>query len=92
MTTTTLKPLLNVVYDGKWVSIIKSQLHSTSRKTNVYEVVTKEACVVVATIQWYSPWRKYALFPRDETVWEATCLGEIVVFLKQLMAERRRAL
>lgn len=45
---------------------------------------------VIATIQWYSPWRKYALFPRKETVWEATCLKEMMAFLEQLMAERKK--
>ena len=79
-----------VVYDGKWVSILKTVPRSPSRKTGVYEVVTKETRSVIATIHWYVPWRKYALFPREETVWETTCLHEIVVFLDELMEERKK--
>ena len=91
-----MKTYLDVVYDGQWVSIVKltwqhrTKLLSPSRKTNVYEVVMKETCAVVATIKWYHPLQKYVLFTREETVWEVPCLKEIVAFLEQLTEEWKK--
>jgi hypothetical protein len=81
-------PLLEIVYEGRWVSCIR--LHRPpDRKTDLYEVVTRDDCQVIAEIRWYGPWRKYALFPRAGTVFEETCLNEIAKWLTQLRKERK---
>lgn len=83
-----LTPLLDIVYQGRWVSVNRLT-RRPGRTTDVFEVVTKESARVVAEIRWHAPWRKYVLVPRSETVWETTCLMDIARWLRLLTHERK---
>lgn len=76
-------------YQGRYV-YINEDPRPPGRTTSVYRVCTNELHVEIARIAWYVPWRKYALFPAAETVWETRCLREMVEVLETLMAARRR--
>lgn len=55
-------------------------------KTSVYAIFSKSNREAIGTIKWYGPWRQYCFFPLDdETVWNRTCLNDIVDFINQLM-------
>ena len=46
----------------------------TRSKTSVYEIYTKEGIVTcIGEIKWYGSWRKYAFFPKNNTVFEEDC-------------------
>jgi hypothetical protein len=73
--------------DGQYIQFVED---TPKPKTNVWEVVTRPGGVVIGVIQWYSPWRKYGFFPRDDTVYEQVCLREIAQFCENETASRKR--
>ena len=83
-----LPPLLDIAFEGRWCSIVRTH-RPPGRKTDIFEVVTHD-CLVLAEIRWYGLWRKYALFPKAETVWEETCLLELSLWMADETARHRR--
>ncbi len=63
-------------------------VHDTG-KTQVYSVDSRSQHARLATIRWYGAWRQYVLEPESETVWNTTCLMDIVEFIDELMAARK---
>ena len=59
-------------------------------KTDVYEVVSKQSSEAIGEVKWHAPWRTYAYFPHADTVYEKTCLGDLTLFLQELMNERKK--
>jgi hypothetical protein len=70
---------------GKW---IRFEVETQRPKTTIWRVVTTDG-VKIGLIKWYGPWRKYSLFPLPETVWEPTCLNDVVEFIKAEMLKRK---
>lgn len=68
---------------------IKFALMEQKPKTEVWRVLTREGGAL-GEIKWFPRWRKYAFFPFGDTVYEQICLGEIIKFLNDLMAKRRK--
>ena len=52
---------------------------SKSGKTSIWYVQDADS-VVLGEIRWYARWRRYALFPEHETVWEKNCLRTVADF------------
>lgn len=71
-----------------WLDIRKTERPS-SRKTDIYEVWTKDGYQLLGRISWYAPWRKYAFHTTKVLVLEPTCLDDISEFIKKLMEERK---
>jgi len=72
--------------EGTWIKFV---LVERKKKTDVYEVATKEDDILLGRIRWFGRWRKYSFFPCDDTVFETVCLTEIVQFMNELMQERK---
>lgn len=79
----TLLPLFDIVAEGRWWSCFKLR-RAKGHRTDVFQIVAKADSLTLAEIRWYGPWRRYALFPRPETVWEVTCLREVASLLVSL--------
>lgn len=65
---------------------IKFQLDavlSSTRKTNVWEVVTDDLKHSLGFIKWYGNWRGYAFFPGYATIFEQKCLRHIAEFIEK---------
>ncbi len=60
-------------------------------KTKVFDVLSKRQGNRLATIGWYGPWRQYVLSPCLNTVWNGGCLKDVMDFMANLMAERKRS-
>lgn len=60
-----------------------------TRKTKIYNVVSKGERVILGHIYWYSRWRQYCFFPQSDCVWSHDCLQDLSIFIKELMDERR---
>jgi hypothetical protein len=60
------------------------------RKTKLVVVINKSSGDEIATIEWYGAWRQYCFFPSLEfdTVWNNTCLTDILSVIDMLMKER----
>lgn len=56
-------------------------------KTKIFDIVNKEYQQTIGQIKWYSGWRRYCFFPKDDCVFEVDCLTDITSFLKGLMIE-----
>jgi hypothetical protein len=87
-TQTVLSCVLDVVYTGKWISIVRC-IPLPGHKTDLYEVMAREPCTTLGEIRWHGPWFRYALFPRAETVWEPQCLREVTRFMEPQTRARR---
>ena len=70
----------------KWIHF---NLVSKTDKTGTYDVIANEGNIVLGQIKWYSPWRKYSFFPNNNTLFEKTCLQDIINFIDKLMEERK---
>lgn len=70
--------------EAKWITF--NPLKATG-VTSVWEVKTK-AGLFLGVIKWMTSWRKYAFFPSKDTVYESTCMLDIVDFLSEIMAQR----
>ena len=60
-------------------------------KTKVWEVNTLDK-LPIGVIKWRSGWRRYVLYPGDGTLWDASCLGEVISFLEGAMDDHAEAL
>jgi len=73
---------------SKWIDFNKLKTPS-DRKTDVYQVVTKDGTSLLGTVSWYAPWRCYSFQPNSNCVFEHQCLKDIAAFLDKLMYERK---
>lgn len=72
---------------GKWIHITFLSESKTGR-TNIYEVIA-DTDYFLGKIKWYAPWRKYAFFPDNDTLYEQDCLKDIANFIEKIMIERK---
>jgi hypothetical protein len=75
--------------ESKWIKFEKEPV-SVKRKTDIYQVWTKDGLYLLGDVRWYASWRKYCFYPCVGTVFETQCLGDIVTFINYLMAERKQ--
>lgn len=73
---------------SKWIDFVKLKKPS-SRKTDIYQVVTKDGRSLLGMISWWAPWRKYTFQPNANCVFETQCLGDIIQFINDLMQARK---
>lgn len=67
------------------------QWHYPSRKTEVYNVRSKNQGSTLGQIKWYAPWRQYCFYPSPNCVFNVGCLEDIRVFILDVMAKRKMA-
>lgn len=60
------------------------------KKTKIVHIINKSNTVNLGTIEWYGSWRQYCFMPSMEfdTVWNNTCLTDVISVINQLMKER----
>lgn len=78
-----------IIKETKYLIFESEQIKG--RKTKVIHVVNKSSKEEIATIEWYGPWRQYCFMPNLEfdTVWNTTCLTDIISVINNLMRERK---
>jgi hypothetical protein len=61
-----------------------------NKKTKTIAVINKSSGSLLAYIEWYPAWRQYCFMPNLEydTVWNNTCLTDVISVINQLMKER----
>jgi hypothetical protein len=73
----------------KYISFIEQE---PKAKTKVFAVMSKQSNVLLGSVKWYGPWRRYCLFiDKPGFVFDAGCLADIQDFMNRLMAERRKS-
>lgn len=64
---------------------------SPSGKTAIFTVAAKNGGGTLGSVRWWAPWRKYAFFPRPETLYEQDCLRDIAAFCERETRVRESA-
>ena len=69
---------------AKWIEF---EVLSKTEKTKTYSWLVRatQGGVVIGIIKWYSGWRTYAFFPKENTVYEDDCLIDIANFIREKM-------
>jgi hypothetical protein len=78
----------NIIKETKY--LIFEAYNMPRRKSKNVQVINKSSGDIIATIEWYGAWRQYCFMPSNEfcTVWNNTCLSDIIEVINQLMKER----
>lgn len=66
--------------EGTYIKFIEAP---PKPKTKVWWVVTKDDTTHLGWIAWFSRWRKYGFYPKENTVYEQVCLRDIANFCEQ---------
>ena len=69
---------------------LKFDLLKEGDKTNQYLVVSKKTSTPLGFVKWYGAFRKYCFFPADQTIFDPSCLRDIINFINFLMDERKK--
>lgn len=72
----------------KWIEM-REYPTPPSRKTKIWNVVTKEGAKILGDIKWFARWRCYGFFPAEGTVYEHNCLWDIADFCSNQTAEHK---
>lgn len=74
----------SVVFKGEYFEVTKEDV--VGRKTPIYYVWSSYG-MEIAQIKWYGAWRKFCLFPDNETVWDNKCLAGIIECIDKINTE-----
>lgn len=58
-------------------------------KTWIYLVRANYDMALLGVVKWYAQWRQYGFYPENKTVYEKTCLRDIVDFCIDLNERQR---
>ena len=61
-------------------------------KTKVWDVFSggdSDIGVLLGSVDWYAPWRRYVFEPAFATLFDRNCMMEIVDFIEKQMIARR---
>lgn len=59
-------------------------------KTKIVGVWSKKSSDRLGLIKWHGPWRQYAFFPENGTLFNIGCLYYIQIHMKGMMDKRRK--
>ncbi len=69
---------------------ITFDLVGSTGKTDVINILSISSQFILGQIRWYGPWRQYCFMPSGNSVFNRTCMSEIIAKINELMDERRR--
>jgi len=58
-------------------------------KTKIWDILSRRSGYILGKIKWYGAWRQYCFFPVGETVFNRTCMQDIIKFITEEMAARK---
>jgi hypothetical protein len=68
----------------EYITIEEQPQLQPNQTTKVYEIKNKKNNVLIGYIRWYSPWRKFCLFPVNYSVYDTSCLNYINEFINAI--------
>lgn len=60
-----------------------------NKKTLTQDVLNND--LWLGQIKWYAPWRRYVFFPARASLFDASCMREIVSQIESLMKQRKES-
>lgn len=78
------------VTEPRW---IRFEQVKSYEKTSVWNIAAKDGGVILGSVFWYGPWRRYVFGPTADydTVYEQRCLRDIADFVEARMKEHKAA-
>ena len=58
-------------------------------KTEIWNILSKSSSFILGQIKWYGAWRQYCFYPSPNSVFNNTCMQEIIQFIANLMSARK---
>lgn len=79
--------------EPRWIRFEECPI-TTQRRTQVWNVAAKDDGMILGSVFWYSPWRRYVFGPTADcdTVYEQRCLRDIAAFVEEQTASHGHAL
>ena len=79
---------MTTFHETKYLTFATEKIEG--RKTKIVHIINKSNTYRLGTIEWYGAWRQYCFIPtwEFETVWNNTCLTDVVFVINKLMKER----
>jgi hypothetical protein len=77
------------IYKTKYLLFFAEQM--VGKRTKNICIINRSSGNEIGFIEWYAPWRQYCFMPSLEfhTVWNNTCLTDIITVINKLMKERK---
>ena len=79
--------LSGVAAETKW--LLFKWAPEQNPKTEIYLVLAKDGNAELGQVRWHAQWRRYAFFPRPDTVYEPTCLRDLAEFCDKATAAHK---
>jgi len=81
---------MNLIKETKYL-YFSEEPKRDNRKTKLIAIINKSSGNLLGYIEWYGAWRQYCFSPclDYDTIWNNTCLTDIISVINQLMKERQ---
>ena len=63
---------------------IRADIGEIAYNRPVYVISNRKSQLPIAQIGWYPLWKRYVMYPLENTVWDAGCLESIIKFMAEL--------
>jgi len=73
---------------GKYM-FVREPMNSKTGKTKIWIIVDRNNSPL-GDVRWFGRWRCYAFFPEPDTVFNASCMNELVSFCDGATEKQRR--
>ncbi len=72
---------------GKYM-LVREPTPSVTGKTKIWIIVDRSNGLL-GKVRWFGRWRCYAFFPETDTVFNASCMRELVMFCDEATKKQR---
>lgn len=80
-----------MTHEGTYIKFVEGP-KSKSGKTQTWWIVQKQKDLHLGWVGWWGSWRRYAFYPKPNTVFEEVCLRDITAFITERTRAHREAL
>ncbi len=81
-------PLTAEEFQTKWLIFSKDYL--PKKITEVWEIRSLSDATLLGIVKWHAPWRCYSFYPMANTIFNSTCIKDILDFINKLMEARKK--
>lgn len=75
---------------GKY--IIAYEKYIKNRITPIYDLYNKSNGAALGQIKWYCNWMQYCFYPTDETLFNNSCLQDLVNFINDINKQTKEGI
>lgn len=72
--------------EGKFMDFREGDHGGVTRR---WAVISKDGTWLLGEVKWFSAWRRYVFYPANGTLFDADCLTELQVFLRERTEDQK---